>query len=97
VKVHWSATALARLLEIEAHIGTDDSVAAERLVDGLIAAGDALDRFPHRGRMLPELPHSGLRDLVVRGYRIIYRPRDKSVEILTVFEGHRELNSEELD
>jgi plasmid stabilization system protein ParE len=89
VRVRWSATALARLVEIEAHIALHDPLAAQRVVDRLLDSGDALDRFPRRGRLLPELPESGLRDLVVRGYRIVYRPSERSVEILSVFEGHR--------
>jgi toxin ParE1/3/4 len=43
------------------------------------------------GRTVPELPESKLRELVEGNYRIVYRVRRKTVEILTVFESHRQL------
>lgn len=96
MKVVWTATAVARLGEIEDYIATDDPAAALRFVDALVSAGEALVSAPLRGRALPELPDSGLREIVHRGYRIIYRPTPKRVEILTVFEGHRLLRDDEL-
>jgi plasmid stabilization system protein ParE len=44
---------------------------------------------PEQGRRLPELPESGLRELIVGNYRIAYRRTSNAVEVLTVFEGHR--------
>jgi toxin ParE1/3/4 len=41
------------------------------------------------GRWVPELPESKLRELIEGNYRIVYRVRGKTVQILTVFEGHR--------
>ena len=51
---------------------------------------------PDRGRRLPEIPGSGLRELLVGNYRIVYRRVSKAIEVLTVFEGHRLLRREEL-
>ena len=51
---------------------------------------------PERGRRLPELPESGLRELIVDNYRLVYRRTSKAVEVLTVFEGHRLLRPDEL-
>jgi len=45
---------------------------------------------------LPELPESGLRELLVGNYRIVYRRTPKTVEVLTVFDGHRLLREDEL-
>ena len=42
------------------------------------------------------MPASGLRELVVGSYRIVYRRGSKVIEVLTVFEGHRLLRREEL-
>lgn len=96
MKVTWTEQAWERLLEIERFVARDDSRAAVRLVDKLIDRGDALAEHPERGRRLPELPESGLRELIVDNYRIIYRRTSKSVEVLTVFEGHRLLRPDEL-
>ena len=96
MKVVWTERAWERLTEIEAFVARDHPEAAVRLVDKLIARGDALGRYPDRGRKLPEIPSSGLRELVVDNYRIVYRRVPNKIEVLTVFEGHRLLRRDEL-
>lgn len=83
-------------MEIEMFIAEDDPEAAARFVDKLIARADTLAQHPDRGRKLPEMPASGLRDLVVGNYRVVYRSGSRVVEVLTVFEGHRVLRRREL-
>lgn len=96
IKVVWSEQVWQRLVAIEEFIAKDDPRAASRVVDRLIERGDALSNHPDRGRKLPELPSSGLRELVVGNYRLVYRRVRKTIEILTVFEGHRLLRRQEL-
>jgi len=96
MKVVWTEQAWERLLEIEAFVARDNPAAATQLVDNLIERGDALIRYPDRGRTVPEIPGSGLRELIIGNYRIIYRRGPNIVEILTVFEGRRRLRREEL-
>ncbi len=96
MKVVWTEQALERLLEIERFIGCDDPGAATRFVDKLIERGDGLADHPEQGRHLPELPKSGLRELIVGTHRIVYRRTQEAIEVLTVFEGHRPLRVDEL-
>jgi plasmid stabilization system protein ParE len=96
IRVLWTEQASQRLVEIEAFVVKDDAAAASRLVDRLIERGDALSKYSDRGRRLPELPRSGLRELVVGNYRLVYRRSEEVIEILTVFEGHRLLRPQEL-
>ena len=96
MKVNWTEQAWERLVEIERFIAREDPRAAARLVDRLIDRGDALAEYPDRGRRLPELPDSGLRELIVDNYRIVYRRTQRAVDVLTVFEGHRQLRPDEL-
>ena len=96
MKVLWTEHAWARLAEIDAFVRRDDPEVASRLVDRLIDRGEALARYPDRGRKLPEIPGSGLRELLVGNYRVVYRRGSKEIEVLTVFEGHRLLRREEL-
>ena len=96
MKVVWTERAWKRLTEIEAFVARDNPAAATRFVDKLVARGDALGRYPDRGRKLPEIPESGLRELVVDNYRIVYRRTSNTIEVLTVFEGHRLLRGDEL-
>jgi plasmid stabilization system protein ParE len=96
MKVVWTEQAWVRLAEIESFIARDDPGAASRLVDRLVDRTEALASHPHRGRRLPEIPRSGLRELLVGNYRIVYRRSSKAIEVFTVFEGHRLLRREEL-
>lgn len=57
----------------------------------LIDRAEGLADQPSLGRAAPELPRSGLRELVEGNYRIVYRVRIDTAEILSVFEGHRRL------
>jgi toxin ParE1/3/4 len=53
VRVRWTDQAFERLAQIEAFIAQDDPKAGERLVDRLIARGEALADQPYLGRRLP--------------------------------------------
>ena len=57
--------------EIEEFVARDRPAAAAKLIDKLVGRGAALATYPDRGRKLPELPGSGLRELVVAGYHIV--------------------------
>jgi addiction module RelE/StbE family toxin len=96
VKVVWTEQAWRRLSEIEEFVARDRPAAAAKLVDKLIDRVDGLAAHAERGRKLPEIPGGGLRELVVDHYRIVYRKTASTIEILTVFEGHRLLRPEEL-
>ena len=89
MKVRWTEQALSRLADIEDFVAAADPTAAIARTTRLIARGDSLAKYPRRGRRVPELPASGLRELVDGPYRLVYRVHAGRVEILTVFEGHR--------
>jgi plasmid stabilization system protein ParE len=48
------------------------------------------------GKMVPELSGTGLREVIEGRYRIVYRVQPKGIQILTVFEGHRQLPTEDV-
>ena len=87
VRVLWTEQAFARLAEIETYIAADDPAVARRFVARLIERASRLAKAPHMGRWVPELPESKLRELIEGNYRIVYRVRGKTVQVLTVFEG----------
>ena len=95
--VIWSAEALENLSEIEKFIGRNSPDKAESFVDYLVERGESIARNPRIGRITPEISHPDIRELIVKKYRIVYRVQEKRIEILTVFEGHKLLRSEELD
>ena len=96
MRVVWTEQAWTRLVEIEQFIARDNPAAASKFVDKLIERGEALARHPDRGRRLREMPGAGLREQLVGNYRIVYRITSNTIEVLTVFEGHRLLRDDEL-
>ena len=96
MKVIWTEQALARLTEIQDFIARANLNAAERLVRRIVERGEGLSKFPEMGRMVPELPGTGIREIIEGRYRIVYRLQTKAVQVLTVFEGHRQLPSEDV-
>ena len=90
MKVVWTEQALARLTEIQDFIARANREAAERLVQRIAERGEGLSKFAEMGRMVPELPGTGLREIIEGRYRIVYRVQAKGIQIVTVFEGHRQ-------
>lgn len=69
--VRWLASARNDVVSIARHIATENPLAATRMAQELLVAGDSLASFPHRGR--PGLA-PGTRELVaVWPYLIVYR------------------------
>ncbi len=86
----WSDVALARLLEIRDDLAERDPRAATKLLRRLLQRAESLTDFPQLGRVVPELPDGELRELIEKPYRIVYRVRATTLEVVTVFEGYRE-------
>ena len=90
--VEWTEVARRDLLQIVDHI-LDDTLALGWL-DQLEEKAAALNRHPHRGRLVPELGRLEVREyreLLVGAYRIIYRVVGDTVFILGIFDGRRNL------
>jgi len=86
----WSNLALARLIEIRDALAEKDPRTARRVLHLLLKRAGQLVDFPNLGRVVPELSGSEYRELIEKQYRIVYRVREKTVQVATVFEGYRE-------
>ena len=97
MKIKWTNEALERLIEIEEFISKDSPERAAIFVDLLIEhAEDCLPDNPRLGRTVPEIANPDIRELIFKKYRIVYRLTESNIEILSVFEGHRVLRSDEI-
>lgn len=90
-QVFLSDDALSDLERIVAYIAPHNPVAAERLGNQLLDAALSLNRFPERGRMVPEFGRPELREIILRSYRIIFRMNhaDHSLEVVRFWHGAR--------
>jgi toxin ParE1/3/4 len=97
MKIKWTSEALDQLIEIEEFISKDSPERAAIFVDQLIEhTEDSLPDNPRMGRTVPELANPGIRELIFKKYRIVYRLAESNIEILSVFEGHRLLRIDEI-
>jgi toxin ParE1/3/4 len=88
---------LQALLEF---IAAEDPVAAERVLDRLELRVTSLKDLPERGRVVPELAAFGIqtyRELVVAPWRVVYRIGGKTVYVLAVLDGRRNIEDVLLD
>jgi len=91
-EVVWAPLAEGDAETIVDFIAVDEPANAERLLARLEAAARTLERFPNRGRVVPEMAEIGAthgRELVVSPYRIIYVVGDERVEVVAVVDGRR--------
>ena len=96
MNVMWSREAGENLVDIEEFLARDWVERAVRFVDALIDYAETiLSDNPRSGRTVPEIGNSDIRELIYRGYRIVYRLNGDRIELLTVFEGHRLLRLNE--
>ncbi len=98
MNVIWSQEACENLITIEEFIARDSLERAVRFVTAIIDHADTmLSDNLKSGRTVPEIGSSDFRELIYRGYRVVYRLDGDQIEILTVFEGHRLLQFNESD
>ena len=95
-KVVWTDNAIQDLAIIKEYIAEDSLARSEKWVTELLDAGEGLSTFANRGRVVPEFNQDKLRELLIDSYRLVYRLSPKLVEIVTVFEGHRQLRKDDV-
>lgn len=93
-RVTWTDQALDDLDAICRLIARDSRQYAQRFFDRVFRTTDRLAQFPLSGRVVPEFNREDVREVIVHGYRVIYRVlADDEVEVLTVRHGARRLES----
>lgn len=86
----WTERAQTDLASIRAFIEVDSPHYADVIVRRLLHAVDRLQDFPQSGRAVPEYSDPGIREVVLRPYRIVYRiVTEQEIHVLTVHHGAR--------
>jgi toxin ParE1/3/4 len=82
--VIWSASARAALDDVVTYIAQDSREAALRVLVAALDTASSLDQFAERGRIVPELNQTDLRELFVFDYRFLYRVRPEEVIVVAL-------------
>ena len=88
--VAWSSESIRDVESIRAFIAQDSPVYAELVARRIVAAVERLHVFPESGRIVPERQDPEIREVIVAPYRLVYRLRTGTVEIVTVFRGSQD-------
>jgi len=90
-KVIWSREATTDLEALAEYIARDSTSYAASFVQEVLDASRSLNELSERGRIVPELSSPHIRELMVRGYRIIYSIGESHVIIVGLIHGKRDL------
>ena len=95
LRVEWAPSALTDLEAMLDYLAARESPSlAASVGDELLEAADSLTSLPHRGRRVPELSElgvEGFRELLVGPYRLVYRVVSRTVGIVALLDGRRDL------
>ena len=90
----WTARAELELYDIIDYIAKDKPLAAYRWGERLVERAVAAASMKNSGRIVPEIGRPEIREVIVEGYRIIYRVAEATIRVWTVLEGHRRVASD---
>ncbi|MGI9068384.1 MAG: type II toxin-antitoxin system RelE/ParE family toxin [Pyrinomonadaceae bacterium] len=91
MKIVWTDPAVEDLRELHAYIARDSEMYASGFVERIILAAERLADNPKIGRVVPEANNETVREILYQTYRIIYRLKRDSIEMLSVIHGARDL------
>jgi toxin ParE1/3/4 len=91
--IRWSPRAVSQLEEICEHIGKDSEQYARLFAKRVMAIVESIPSFPHSGRVVPEYGRNDLREKLYGHYRIVYRLKGDTIEIVVIAHGARLLEN----
>ena len=56
-----------------------------------MAVVESLSQFPQSGRSVPEYRNEDLREKIYQNYRIVYRLKDDTIEVIAICHGAKQL------
>lgn len=95
-EIRWTQQAADDLEAITEFIANDSEYYAQLFAMDVLQAVDRLVDFPESGRIVPEANNPIIREIILGNYRIVYRFRKETVELLTVYHGARLLDPSKL-
>ena len=90
-KITWSSEATEDIDAIAEYISRDSTSYSSAFVQEVLEVGASLDKLSERGRIVPELGYPNIRELFVKGYRLLYKVEKDRIVILGLVHGKREI------
>lgn len=89
-RVAWTESAWQELEAAAEYIARDSPHFASALIHEAQLAAQSLKKLPQRGRIVPELKDSAVREIFVKQYRLIYEVGSSRVVVLSFLHGARQ-------
>ena len=89
VEIRWSPKAGDQFRDICTYLENTSPSYANSFAKKVIITVENLTKYPKIGRKVPELNNPHIRELIINGYRIMYKISRTTVEIITIFHGSR--------
>ena len=96
-RIVWSRQSQEDLRAIHSYIAYSSPVYAKRVIQRIQETVEKLSMFPESAARVPEWDRDDLREAFVHSCRIIFRTRDKLIEVVTIVHGARDLLRIEAD
>ena len=88
--VVWADSARIALDDVLTYTSRESRAGAIRVLTCALEAADSLQSMPERGRIVPELGESNLREVFVFRYRLLYRVLPDSVRVVAFLHSARD-------
>jgi toxin ParE1/3/4 len=89
--IRWTESAVEDLNEVAKFIARDSPYYAASFVRDVRESAHSLNVFPERGRIVPEIDTSDIREIFIKSYRLIYKVTTLDVFILAFIHAARDL------
>jgi toxin ParE1/3/4 len=83
----WTESAANDLQRIVEYIAIDSEQYAIAFYDAAREVADSLSTFSTRGRVVPEINNSNIREVFIHRYRLMYQVHESKVIILAIIHG----------
>lgn len=88
--VVWSEDASEALDDAIAYLWPTSQRASQDLLKRALQAAESLSTLSDRGRVVPELSDSTIREIFVQRYRLLYRVEEHQVIVIAFLHGARD-------
>lgn len=89
-RVNWTESAWGEVQAAAEYIARDSSYYASALIEEARLAAQSLRQSPLRGRVVPEIRDTAVREIFVKQYRLIYEVRLDRVIVVACLHSSRQ-------